>query len=223
MKRLARTLKCILNIDLGAIAFILGVSGFVVLAFREYTGKFLNLNASCLIISSFLLLIIGISVIILNKDNKKYDTRPITENPGLKSSLEIGMDLAWKDHHHARNQTWEALKMEILLAIALIGVDVSKVMGGALPIGSILLFLLTISGIMITLHHRDLERRKFRHLMHCEDALGLRPYIDGVDLPRPIYIWDVFFPWKSNTILFILRMHFALLTISLIFFLIKIK
>ena len=133
------------------------------------------------------------------------------------------MELAWKDHHHARNQTWEALKIESLLAIALIGIDTTKIFSLAIPyIGSLLLFLLSISGIMITLHHRDLERRKFRHIMHCEEALGLRKYIDGVKPPSPIYIWDIFLFWKSNTILFIMRMHFALIIISLLFFLSKI-
>jgi hypothetical protein len=72
---------------------------------------------------------------------------------------------------------------------------------------------------MITLHHRELERRKFRHIMHCEEALGLRKYIDGVGMPAPIYIWDIFLFWKSNTILFIMRMHFTILVIAVLFFL----
>jgi hypothetical protein len=55
--------------------------------------------------------------------------------------------------------------------------------------------------------------------MHCEDALGLRKYIDQVSLPSPNYIWDTFLFSKSNTILFIMRMHFAILVLSLVFLL----
>lgn len=29
-------------------------------------------------------------------------------------SVRIAMDQAWRDHHHARNQTWRALQMDNL-------------------------------------------------------------------------------------------------------------
>ena len=221
MKSTKETLKSILNIDFGAIIFLLGTTVVVALIFMVVVRKPLSsVDIVVLLISAILFILFGLIVTIFNRDRSEYKISPISKDPELKSSLEKGMELAWKDHHHARNQTWEALKIEALLAIALIGIDIGKVVSPAVPyIGSVLLFLLSISGIMITLHHRDLERRKFRHIMHCEEALGLRKYIDGVKPPSPIYIWDIFLFWKSNTILFIMRMHFTILVLSVLFFL----
>ena len=221
MKSMRQSMQRILNIDFGAVIFIWGITLVIAAVFKAMVGQFLLVvSSNVLVISATILLLLGISITILNRDKSEYQASPFSKNSELKSSLEIGMQLAWQDHHHARNQTWEALKLEALLAIALIGIDVSRIVSPAIPyIGSALLFLLTISGLMITLHHRELERRKFRHIMHCEEALGLRKYIDGVGMPAPIYIWDIFLFWKSNTILFIMRMHFTILVIAVLFFL----
>jgi hypothetical protein len=221
MKPLKQSVKSILNIDFGATIFILGITLVIALVFKAIGGQSsLVISNGVLLISAITLMFFGIIITVFNRDRSEYEVSPISKNPELKSSLEKSMELAWQDHHHARNQTWEALKIEALLAIALIGIDVSKIVNPAIPyIGSTLLFLLSISGIMITLHHRELERRKFRHIMHCEEALGLRKYIDGVKPPSPIYIWDIFMFWKSNTILFIMRMHFTILIIAVLFFL----
>jgi hypothetical protein len=211
----------ILNIDFGAVIFVLGITLVITAVFQASVGQSsLAVSNSVLLVSAVLLLLLGIIITVFNRDRSEYQVSPLAKNPDLKSSLEIGMQLAWQDHHHARNQTWEALKLEAVLAIALIGIDVSRIVSPAIPyIGSTLLFLLATSGLMITLHHRELERRKFRHIMHCEEALGLRKYIDGVGMPAPIYIWDIFLFWKSNTILFIMRMHFTILVIAVLFFL----
>jgi hypothetical protein len=211
----------ILNIDFGAVIFVLGITLVITAVFQASVGQSsLAVSNSVLLVSAVLLLLLGIIITVFNRDRSEYQVSPLAKNSDLKSSLEIGMQLAWQDHHHARNQTWEALKLEAVLAIALIGIDVSRIVSPAIPyIGSTLLFLLATSGLMITLHHRELERRKFRHIMHCEEALGLRKYIDGVGMPAPIYIWDIFLFWKSNTILFIMRMHFTILVIAVLFFL----
>ncbi len=221
MKSIKQSMQSILNIDFGAVLFVLGITLVIAIVFEAIAGQTLfAVNNSVLSVVSIMLILLGIIITMLNRDKSEYKVSPISQNSELKSSLEKGMELAWADHHHARNQTWEALKLEALLAVALIGIDVSKIVSPAIPyIGSMLLFLLSTSGIMITLHHRELERRKFRHIMHCEEALGLRKYIDGVKPPAPIYIWDIFLFWKSNTILFIMRMHFTILVISVLFFL----
>ena len=221
MKSMRQSINKILNIDFGAVIFILGITLIIASIFKAVTGQVsLAVGNGVLLVSATILLFLGIMITIFNRDKSEYQISPLSKNPDLKSSLEIGMQLAWQDHHHARNQTWEALKLEALLAIALIGIDISRIVSPAIPyIGSTLLFLLATSGLMITLHHRELERRKFRHIMHCEEALGLRKYIDGVGMPAPIYIWDIFLFWKSNTILFIMRMHFTILVIAVLFFL----
>lgn len=210
------------NSDAGAISFLFGVSLlFVIIASIITKGVHYNITTNIyLLLLSILMFVIGCWTILKNKEDYKYEIGPKPTDE-LRSSLETAMELAWRDHHHARDQTWKALQMEALLAIALIGIDLKTVDQSFkyLPlVGSILLFLIAISGIMITLHHRELERRKFRHIMHCEDALGVRPYIDGVSLPAPIYIWDIFAFWKSNTVLFIMRMHFVILVFAIWFF-----
>jgi len=212
--------KNLLNIDTGAISFILGMALIATSLFKLLTSRLPGVSAITLLIPGIVLILGGTWITLANRGRSNYGAASPSRNPELKSSLEVAMELAWQDHHHARNQTWEALRIEALLAVALIGLDATRLVNSSIPsIGSILLFLLSISGIMITLHHRELERRKFRHIMHCEEALGLRKYIDGVTLPAPVYIWDIFLFWRSNTILFIMRMHFAILIISLLFFL----
>ena len=213
--------KKILNSDTGAIFFLLAVSTLFLtisnIFFKNiYHGATINL---VLTLAAVLMLLLGIVITIKNRNDYEYKTGPAA-SAELRSSLEAAVAAAWRDHHHARDQTWKALQLEALLAIALIGVDLKATEGTLknIPIvGSVLLFLVTISGMMLALHHRDLERRKFRHIMHCEDALGLRPYIDDVGLPSPIYIWDIFAFWKSNSVLFIMRMHLVILIFSLWF------
>lgn len=159
-------------------------------------------------------------------------------------ALIAAMNAAWTDHHHARDQTWKILQMEAVLGAGLVSVDAQFKLPIATIIAAALVILSSFAGIMITLRHRDLERRKFIHIMNCEEELGLhRPDIFplnqkaikelGVDetdynsrssrspidsvirsseigIPSKIKIRDILFFWKSNTSLFILRMHFAI-------------
>jgi len=214
--------RVILNSDTGAIFFLLGIS----LLFALFTNIAINgiysnfLINLCTAILAIMMIGSGCIIILKNRYDYTYEVGPKPAEE-LRSSLEVAMQSAWKDHLHARDQTWKGLQMEALLAIALIGIDLKSIDNAykyISSVGSLLLFLIAMSGIMIALHHRELERRKFRHIMHCEDALGLRPYIDGVTLPVPIYVWHIFAFWKSNTVLFIMRMHFTIMTFALCFF-----
>ena len=134
-------------------------------------------------------------------------------------SIRFAMDQAWRDHHHARDQTWKAVQAEIALAAGMVGVDVQFAKSGATIAAGALLLLATIFGMCISLHHRKLEIRKFKHIMNCEKALGLHrsDLISDVALPRPIRIWDIFLIWKTNTALFILRMHFSIAVFAVLF------
>ncbi|MBW2737280.1 MAG: hypothetical protein JRE64_00235, partial [Deltaproteobacteria bacterium] len=40
-----------------------------------------------------------------------------------KESVIAAMDQAWRDHHHARDQTWKALQIEAVLGAGLVTVD----------------------------------------------------------------------------------------------------
>lgn len=137
-----------------------------------------------------------------------------------KESIRAVMDQAWRDHHHARDQTWRALQIEFLIVAAVVGVNWQIESPFAAAISGFLILFTALSGIQITLHHRNrVEITKFRHIMHCEEALGLHSpeLIDGVTMPKPIKFWHVFAPWKGNTALFILRMHVVILVFSVLF------
>ena len=136
-----------------------------------------------------------------------------------QESIRMAMDQAWRDHHHARDQTWRAVQIEALLAAGIVGVDFQMENFGATLAAGILVIIAAMFGIMISLHHRKLEIRKFTHIMNCEEALGLHQpnLIDKVSLPSPITFWDAFHFRKMNTALFILRMHVAIMVFAVIF------
>jgi hypothetical protein len=132
-------------------------------------------------------------------------------------SIRMAMDQAWRDHHHARDQTWKALQMEAVLAAGLASVDVQYHNVLATTLMAVLVALSTASGILISLHHRKLERRKFSHILSCEEALGLhKNLITDVSLPAELRLRHVFMPSVRNTAVFILRLHFAILFFALL-------
>ena len=145
-------------------------------------------------------------------------------------SVRAAMNAAWRDHHHARDQTWRSLQMVAVLGAGMVSVDVGYGSIVATAAAGVLVVLAAIFGIWITKNHRILERRKFIHIMNCEEWLGLhrdnliplKSHHDGkeeeasckvqdgwVDLPPPFSFWQVFNPWKHNTSLFIMRLYFA--------------
>ena len=136
------------------------------------------------------------------------------------------MDLAWRDHHHARDQTWKALQIVAVLGAGLVTVDAQFGKPIATLVAAILVVVSALFGIFVTLHHRELECRKFLHIMNCEEYLGLRrkdlipssdeDKIAGVKRPEPLSFWAVFNPRQLNTASFILRIHFAIMMFAII-------
>jgi hypothetical protein len=137
-----------------------------------------------------------------------------------QQSIISAMELAWRDHHHARDQTWKALQIEFIISAAVVGINwtITSVLVGLAS--GFLLLITTLCGVQITLRHRNrVELTKFRHIMNCEEALGLRQVglIDSVKSPEKIKFIEAFLPKKGNTALFILRMHVAILLFSVMF------
>lgn len=135
-------------------------------------------------------------------------------------SIRAAMHDAWHDHHHARDQTWRALQIEFFIAAAVVGANWQMDSPFTAVISVLLVIVVALCGVEITVHYRNrVEDDKFRHIMHCEEALGLRrdDLIDGVKPPQRIKFWDVFNPWRKNTALFILRMHVGILMFALLF------
>jgi hypothetical protein len=152
-------------------------------------------------------------------------------------SVRLAMDLAWRDHHHARDQTWKGLQMVAVLGAGFITVEVQLHHLFATLIAGGLLVLAALFAIGITKNHRKLERRKFIHIMNCEEWLGLHrdeliplsvepgsvdsrdPKIkDGaVKVPEVYSLWQIFNPKEHNSSLFIMRMLIAIIALVVIF------
>jgi hypothetical protein len=146
------------------------------------------------------------------------------------------MELAWKDHHHARDQTWKTVQMVSVLGAGLLTIDLQYKSLLATTLSAVLVLLVAAVGLGITWNHRKLERRKFIHLMNCEELLGLYqddiiPLDHGdywaknqsdlvkdsaVSVPRKYSLIDIINPLKQNTSLFILRIHLAIMAFALL-------
>ncbi len=143
-------------------------------------------------------------------------------------SVRMAMDHAWRDHHHARDQTWKALQMVAVLGAGLVTVDAEFENPIYTLTAGLLVVLGASFGLSVTHRHRGLEIRKFVHIMNCEQWLGLHrddliPEDDGklgskpqrvrdgaVRLPRPFSLLDIANPRVHNTALFIARTHAAI-------------
>jgi len=93
-----------------------------------------------------------------------------------QESIRKAMELAWKDHHHARDQTWKTLHLVAILGAGLITIDIQYNNFFTTLFSAFPLIFGAIFGMLVTWHHRKLERRKFIHIMNCEELLGLHRY-----------------------------------------------
>ncbi len=158
-----------------------------------------------------------------------------------EESIRKAMELAWKDHHHARDQTWKTIQIVAVLGAGLLTVDVKYENFIATLCAALLVIIAAGFGALITWNHRKLERRKFIHLMNCEEQLGLHkdeliplhPRDDSikekdefvqdgaVKVPDKFSFWEILNPLEQNTALFILRMHFAIMTFAVLIIILR--
>ncbi len=139
--------------------------------------------------------------------------------PDFNSSIRAAMDQAWRDHHHARDQTWNALRIEAVLAGGMVTTNFVFTDPMATMPAAAIVVLACLFGMLISIHHRRLEVRKITHVYNCEQVLGLHhpDLISDVRPPKMFSPFDVVFPWENNTALFIFRMHVALLVFAVVF------
>jgi hypothetical protein len=124
------------------------------------------------------------------------------------------LDIQWQDHFQTRSQTWKALEITALIAVALVGLDWKIDNWLVTVVGACLLAIVALFGMQITIRHRNrVEVMKFNIIKSVGEELGL---VDSkLELPKPIQWWYVFLFWKSNTSLFILRMQFVILLFAI--------
>jgi hypothetical protein len=158
------------------------------------------------------------------------------KKPPSEESIRKAMELAWRDHHHARDQTWKTVQIVAILGAGLLTIDFKYENFVATVCAAILVIIAAAFGALITWNHRKLERRKFIHLMNCEEVLGLHrddliPLHPGNDsikskdllvqdsavkVPEKFRLLDIVNPFKQNTALFILRMHLAIMIFAIL-------
>jgi hypothetical protein len=130
------------------------------------------------------------------------------------------LELEWNDHFQTRVQTWKTLEIEAVIALGVVGIDVRIDSAVATTAAALLLVIATTFGVLITLRHRKVEQRKFAHILRIEEELGVRgegKIFDDVEEPKPVRLIDAVRINKSNTNLFILRMHLTLMAFGILY------
>ena len=124
-----------------------------------------------------------------------------------EETLRKMIEMEWQDHFQTRTQTWKALEVTALLAVALVGLDWRAGDPVVTAAAAILILIVAQFGMQITRRHREVERRVFRLIISYQEQLGITD--PEFKVPQLVSWWDIFRFWKSNTSLFIMRMHFA--------------
>lgn len=147
------------------------------------------------------------------------------------NGLIAAMDGCWRDHQNTRAQTWGALTIVVSLAGGAIALDSKFGQIWSTAFSVLLVVVAAIIGIRLTWHHREYERRKFFHIMKCEEALGLRKLDEkgnsiGGLLHWPVkpekqlrdLTWSDLLPWAKDpkTPSFIIQMHLAVIVLSIL-------
>lgn len=132
------------------------------------------------------------------------DVSKMTEEALLKM-----YEIQWEDHLQARKQTWQALQIAGIIAVALVGVQWKTNDPLVICISSILLIAVSFFGMQITLRHRNsVEITKFSIMSEIEKKINF--ISRDLRIPDAINWWHVFKVTKSNTSLFLLRMQFVI-------------
>lgn len=132
----------------------------------------------------------------------------MSSNKTSEETLRKMLELQWQDHFQTRMQTWKALEITALLAVAVVGIDWKVAQPLVTTVASFLLFLVAQAAISIAIRHRKVEVTKFRLITNCEKELGIGD--ERLVLPKPISWWAIFDLRKSNTSLFIIRALFII-------------
>ncbi len=134
------------------------------------------------------------------------DSQTSSKKPTEEVLLKV-LEIQWQDHFHTRSQTWKALEMTAILAVALVGIDWRIDKPIVTIVSAALLLLVAQFGIQIALRHRKVEQTKFRIIVSIEEQLGIAD--PDLKPPESISWWSIFLFRRSNTSLFILRMLFV--------------
>ncbi len=153
------------------------------------------------------------------------------QNPSPETLRKL-IEIEWQDHFQTRWQTWKALEITVVLAVALVGLDwrFSNPADPGKPaatnslvtiLAGLMLMGVALFGFLITLRHRNkVEVPKFEAIAAFEKELGVDMELP---LPKPIHWWNIFLIWQTNTPLFLLRMHFVIMLFALVYVILRLQ
>jgi hypothetical protein len=147
-----------------------------------------------------------------------------TEEKPTEAALLVALEYEWQDHFQTRKQTWSFVQACIALAIGLVTVDYQLKNNYATIIVGILLVITAFMGCLVTLHHRNsVEISKFKHIIAIEKRLSLLTpdLFSDVEVPEPIS-WKDILTLRSNTSLFILRVHSIFAIFGMVYIIVRI-
>jgi len=151
-----------------------------------------------------------------NQSKLKVDVSKMNR-PELLKLLET----EWEDHFQTRRQTWKALEVAALITVAVVGVQWKSTDPSICFISSVLLIFVSLFGMQITLRHRNsVEVAKFTIITEIEKHLNFQA--TDLNIPKPIEILDIIRFRKSNTSLFILRMHGIIFLLAIVMLILSI-
>ena len=143
----------------------------------------------------------------------------MNENDRDKETLRRALDIEWRDHFQTRGQTWKTLEVTALLLLAFVIADRNLDNILAVAILGFLVAAVSITGLVVTVHHRRAQIRKFTHIDRLEDALGLHQagLLDDVCPPGRFDWAHIVDPRRINTPLFVLRAHLVILLFVVVY------
>jgi hypothetical protein len=129
------------------------------------------------------------------------------------------LEILWKDLFHVRGQTWRTLEIEAGFVLLLMSADYFLHNLFFTLLMTCVVALSILSGLKAALHHRKTQLRTLAHIKQVEEELGLiRPgLIDNLNVSSEIFLADAFNTKCNSTPIFLIRMHLALLIITIFY------
>jgi hypothetical protein len=99
--------------------------------------------------------------------------KKVKKNRPSKTSVRSAMENAWRDYHHARDQGWRTLLIVLVIGVAFLTIDIHYHNVVVTLCAAVLTIIAGYFGANVTLNLRKCERKKFIHILNCEQFLGL--------------------------------------------------
>jgi len=90
------------------------------------------------------------------------------------------LEIQWQDHFHMRDQTWKTLQYSILFFLGVVGLEFKVVDKIFLVPVYIAVFIVSLLGVYVALHHRKRQKEKFKMITILEKKLETYELIEDI-------------------------------------------